>query len=199
MGTLKIIIGPMYSGKTTELINDFKSLQVSLMNKKPHINTITQIAIDYKNIDNGINFSYIYSHDGEVINASLCYKLSDMTEFILVNDIKNIFINEAQFFLDLKEWVIMMLEHYKKNIVLCGLDSDFNRKKFGDIWDLIPHADTIVKKKGTCKYCECHSLFSHKIKQIQEENTEVNSQIDMDLNKYVPVCRGCYNSLNRNL
>ena len=92
MGTLKIIIGPMYSGKTTELMNDFKNLQVTLVKKKPAINTIHQIAIDYKNIDNGINFSYIYSHDREVINACLCYKLSDITEFILVNNINNIFI-----------------------------------------------------------------------------------------------------------
>ena len=115
-----------------------------------------------------------------------------MTEFILANDIKNIFINEAQFFKDLKEWVIMMLEQYKKNIIICGLDSDFDRKKFGEIWDLIPHADTIVKKKGQCKYCECHSLFSHKINVNKDEN----SQIDMDCNKYVPVCRGCYITLN---
>ena len=192
MGTLKIIIGPMYSGKTTELINDFKHLQVSLIRKKQPANTIAQLAIDYKNIDNGVNFSYIYSHNNEVINASLCYKLSDMTEFILANDIKNIFINEAQFFKDLKEWVIMMLEQYKKNIIICGLDSDFDRKKFGEIWDLIPHADTIVKKKGKCKYCECESLFSHKI----NVNIDENSQIDMDCNKYVPVCRGCYITLN---
>ena len=143
--------------------NDFKDLQVSLNRKKQPANTIAQVAIDYKNIDNGVNFSYIYSHNNEVINASLCYKLSDMTEFILANDIKNIFINEAQFFKDLKEWVIMMLEQYKKNIIICGLDSDFDRKNLGRYGTLYHTPILLLKKKESVNTVNVNLFLATKL------------------------------------
>ena len=64
-----------------------------------------------------------------------------------------IFINEAQFFTNLKNWVITIVERYNKNVILCGLDSDFKREKFGEILDLIPHAHKITKLNGTCTQC----------------------------------------------
>ena len=44
---------------------------------------------------------------------------------------KVILINEGQFFEDLFDWVIMMVEIYKKDVYVCGLDGDFKRNEFG--------------------------------------------------------------------
>ena len=84
MGTLKIIIGPMYSGKTTELINDFKDLQVNLIRKKQPANIIAQVAIDYKNI--GLLKKYI--SDNEKIRSSKITSVSFNKQRKLTREIK---------------------------------------------------------------------------------------------------------------
>ena len=193
MSYLKIIIGPMYSGKTTELIDDYSKLKSSLSKndekKYKQDNTLSLIAIDFKQEIHGITFEPIYNHNNKSIEGVFTNNLNNITQFILENNIKYIFINEAQFFRNLKNWTIMMLEKYKKHIIICGLDSDFKQEKFGEILDLIPHADIIVKKTGKCNFCEQNSLFSYKT----EKNLTV---IDMDSKKYLPACRECYYILN---
>ena len=196
MSYLKIIIGPMYSGKTSELINDYNKLKLSLSNncekKYKYDNTLSLIAIDFKEEIDNITFKNIYNHNNDYIEGVFTHNLNNITEFILENNIKYIFINEAQFFKDLKSWTIMMLEKYKKHIIICGLDSDFKQEKFGEIMDIIPHANIIVKKTGKCNFCEQNSLFSYKT----EKNLTV---IDMDYKKYLPTCRECYYILNKKL
>lgn len=193
MSYLKIIIGPMYSGKTSELIDDYSKLKSSLSKndekKYKQDNTLSLIAIDFKQEIHGITFEPIYNHNNKSIEGVFTNNLNNITQFILENNIKYIFINEAQFFRNLKNWTIMMLEKYKKHIIICGLDSDFKQEKFGEILDLIPHANTIVKKTGKCNFCEQNSLFSYKT----EKNLTV---IDMDSKKYLPACRECYYILN---
>ena len=51
---------------------------------------------------------------------------------------KVILINEGQFFPDLVQFVSLMVDVHKKKVIVCGLDSDFQRNKFGVILDLIP-------------------------------------------------------------
>ena len=78
-------------------------------------------------------------------------------------------------------------EEYNKNVVICGLDSDFKREKFGDMWDLIPYSDCLVKLKGTCNDCSMPSLFTFRI--TNEKGQEV-----IGVENYIPLCRKCYNS-----
>jgi hypothetical protein len=57
-------------------------------------------------------------------------------------------IDEAQFFCDLKQYVIKWCEEYNKNITVIGLDGDFKRNVFGHILDLIPVCDNFYKLKA---------------------------------------------------
>ena len=56
-----------------------------------------------------------------------------------------------------------------KNIILCGLDSDFKREKFGEIWDLIPHTDNLIKLSGKCNNCNNYSLYIHRLSCNKEQ------------------------------
>ena len=180
MGYLEIIIGPMFSGKTSELINNYNE-KLSEFKKV--------IAINYdKDIRYGLN--KIVSHDKMSINSHNYNKLTDISDDLL-NNYDWIYINEAQFFKDLKPWIIHQLNTTNKNYILCGLDSDFKREKFGSMLELIPHSNKITKLYGKCHNCPEKSLYTHRISH--EEEQEV-----IGTNNYIPLCRKCYNIMNYN-
>jgi thymidine kinase len=187
MGYLELITGPMFSGKTSVLIEQYNE-HITMYNK----NDI--IAINYdKDIRYGSN--KIISHNGLSIDCISINELSELSENFTLNrkleSAKYIFINEAQFFKNLKSWVLFMIETHDKNIVLCGLDSDYKREKFGEILDLVPHADKITKLCGTCTKCSCKSIYTHRISDETEQEV-------IGVDNYIPVCRKCYNYLHFN-
>ena len=195
MGSLELIIGPMFSGKTSLLIDLYNKHNESneVANKKKTLYNINKvIAINYDK-DNRYGFNQISSHNGKTIN---CISINNLYDLIFSNDMHKlnlaeyIFINEAQFFKELKSWVLNQVETYNKNIILCGLDSDFKREKFGEIWDLIPHANKITKLSGICTKCSNPSIYTHRI------STETEQEV-IGTSNYIPVCRMCYCSLNR--
>jgi thymidine kinase len=95
----------------------------------------------------------------------------------------NIFINEAQFFPDLLEFV----QQYEntKEIRIYGLDGDYLRRPFGQILDVIPYCDSIEKLRGVC-VCGQRSIHSKRV-------TDDVGQFLLDEKAYVPACRLCYN------
>ena len=97
-----------------------------------------------------------------------------------------ILINEGQFFEDLYDVVIDMLR-FNKRVYVCGLDSDFERKKFGQILDLIPLCDKVNKLTSLCSQCKdgTPGIFSMRLTN-ETEQTIVGSD------SYIPVCRKCY-------
>ena len=190
MGSLELIIGPMFSGKTSLLIDRYKEHNKEPTNKKKVIlNKV--FAINYDQ-DTRYGTNKISSHDGKEISCTSVnnlYELEYHNNSQKLNLSEYIFINEAQFFKDLKPWVLDKVENYNKNIILCGLDCDYKREKFGEIWDLIPHANKITKLSGTCTKCSSPSIYTHRI-GIETEQEVIG------INNYIPVCRTCYCSLN---
>jgi thymidine kinase len=82
-----------------------------------------------------------------------------------------------------------MLKHNKK-IYICGLDGDFERKKFGQILELIPFCDKVTKLTSLCSICKngTPAIFSLRITN-EKEQTVIGSE------NYLPVCRDCYDKL----
>jgi thymidine kinase len=97
-----------------------------------------------------------------------------------------ILINEGQFFPDLEEFVKRLLSE-NKQVYICGLDGDFERKKFGQILDLIPLCDKVHKLSSLCSLCKngTKGIFSMRLTS-EKEQTVVGSE------NYIPVCRTCY-------
>jgi thymidine kinase len=87
-----------------------------------------------------------------------------------------------------------MVEELNKWVVISGLDSDYNRKEFGQILYLIPYADTFIKQTALCLMCRdgTPGLFSHRISNKLET-------IHIDgVNSYIPVCRKHYIESKKN-
>jgi thymidine kinase len=172
MGRLELIIGNMFSGKSTELIRRIH--REKSINKK--IVVINYIA------DNRYSTNSISTHDLVKIN---CIKVGNLLELPdgIIQDYDSIFIDEGQFFTDLFPFVMKYVND--KHIVVSGLDGDFNQKPFGDILKLIPVCDTVDKLCAYCKVCN-DGTFAPFSKRI----CSTTNQIDIgSSDKYIPVCR----------
>lgn len=171
---LHLIVGPMFAGKTSYIIEKFNS-----------DNTLAIKPI----IDNRYKIKEIVSHDGKKIPCISVNNLISLNSKINFNEFENIIIDEGQFFGDLGEF-INILESYHVNVFIAALNGDFNRKPFKVISNLYARANQIIFKQGRCNFCTNKSCFTWKF----ESNSNFSGcQIDVGgVEKYQPVCGNCY-------
>jgi thymidine kinase len=195
-GYLEIIKGPMFSGKTTRLLDIYKKYSFC---------GIETMVINYEK-DNRYSDMLLSSHDLVMIPCIRALKLGEIVQFKADNTLdplslyykkflaaKVILINEGQFFEDIVEWVRIAVEHYHKNVYICGLNSDFQRNRFGNWLDLETVCDNIVMLNSFCSHCKRKpAIFSHRLSS--ETALEV-----IGSNCYIPVCRKCYNNLTQSI
>jgi len=183
-GALHLIMGCMYSGKSTEILKIIRRNKI--LDKKI-------MAINHT-IDNRYGTNKIISHDK---SETECIQISALLPIIqFKNDYKIkfhkadiIIIEEAHFFEDLYDFVIQSVDTYNKTVYVVGLNGDFEKKPIGQINKLIPHCDTIQKLDALCTMCKdgTFAIFTKRI--IDDENQILVGSRDM----YIPVCRKHYN------
>lgn len=180
---IDIIIGPMFSGKTTEL------------HRRLNICSDADLNVIYINSEVDTRASTISTHNKSLSqNPKITYTKSvhliDMIEICKKYDI--IGIDEAQFFDDLVAFCRLMCETYHKKVIVCGLSGDFKRQPFGEILNLIPMCDSLTKTESFCTNClktgkeMIPALFSKRI-------TSSDSKILVGgVGEYIPTCRKCF-------
>lgn len=182
-GYLELILGCMFSGKTSRLLH---------INKMYKIANIPCCLINYKG-DKRYDDKKISTHD-KVMDE--CFQMDQLNELFsncntnFIKDYKVFIINEGQFFSDLVKVVIMLIEKYKKTVYVCGLDSDFERKPFDNISQLIPYCDKYEKLYAMCKICAEKEKASNALFSLRISNEKEKVVIGSD--NYIPVCRKCY-------
>ena len=160
-GYLKVILGPMFSGKTTELIRIYRRYSAC---------NIPVCVINHASDQTRYSNEKMSSHNKEQITSYNFDKLYHCIEEDFVHKVKVILINEGQFFEDLIEVVDILVNVYKKEVYVCGLDGDFKRQKFGKILDLIPNCDEVIKLKALCRNCcQNDALFTFRLSNEKEQ------------------------------
>jgi len=179
-GYLEIIIGCMFSGKTSRLLEVYK--------KSKFCNI--KVCVINHSADTRYHEVMLSTHDGTMIPCiqtgcvNELWDKSNSTDQIQLANV--ILINESQFFEKLYSCVNSMLDK-NKHVYIAGLDGDFNRCKFGEILDLIPLADKVIKLNALCGKCKngTEAIFSLRI-------TNEKEQFIIGSDNYIPVCRKCY-------
>jgi thymidine kinase len=187
MGRIELIIGCMYSGKTTEIIRQIK--RYKSLNKNIIIITHTSDNRYY-------NSGNISTHNRENMKAIPLSKLKDIytedykEEFNIFNEADIVFVEEGQFFPDLYEFAIECANLYDKNIIISGLDGDFQLNPFEQIIKLIPNSEKLTKLTALCKQCGdgTEACFSKRI--IKDDKRELIGSDGI----YEAVCRKHYYS-----
>jgi thymidine kinase len=183
-GNLELVIGPMFSGKSTEIIKRVRLLKI--INKK--------FLILKPKIDNRYIEGKITSHNFESVDCKIINNLNEISDSE-INKLDTLIIDEGQFFTDLFENVSKWLNNYSINIIVAGLDGDFQQKPIGQILNLIPLANKCIKFNSVCNICKDGTEGPFTYRHIKSNETILIGGLDT----YIPVCRKHYNILSNSL
>ena len=178
-GALHLYVGPMFAGKSTQLL---RVATQCLGQATPHI------AINHAS-DTRYGLDALRTHDGRSTASATALTLDEArrTAGEAYTRAAVVLIDEGQFFPDLAEVVISMVDDDRKEVHVAGLDGDFRREKFGRVLDLVPHCNTITKLHARCKWCPRRdAVFTHRNPLSGASQTLVGRD------EYIPLCRGCY-------
>jgi len=180
-GRLELILGCMFSGKSSEIIRRIRNHRV-IGRKILIINHSSDIR--YISTDENREHAVI-SHNKDTESAVPLTELKHMFELDDYRTSEIIFIEEAQFFPDLYETVYRAVNEDHKYLVVAGLDGDFRCQPFETI-RLVPIADQVDKLTAFCVTCRngTPAIFSKRI-DTRDTTREVVGGSD----KYIPVCR----------
>jgi thymidine kinase len=180
-GTLEVICGSMFSGKSEELIRRLKRAQLA-----------KRSVLSFKHsFDNRSHIEYVVSHNGNKLKAIPINNPSNILELIST-EVEVIGIDEVQFFPEEIVNVICMLVEQGKRIVIAGLDLTFNRRPFGPMPLLLAIADNVSKLKAICMECgkEAHftqRLVNNKPAQFDDPTVVIGAE-----EHYQARCRDCH-------
>ena len=214
-GYLELFIGPMFSGKTSRLIEIFKReefcgqnpIVVNFSDDDRYDNYTTHLsthdarqipcirAKNLKDIFDSEQYYKTFNYNLKYVNDDLLSS-DDVEKNNLIKSIvdpshptysKTILINEGQFFPDILNWTKLMVTHFNKRVYIAALDGDFEQQPIGDILQLIPYSNKCTKLTSLCYDCKdgTEAIFSFRI-------TNEKEQIVIGSDNYIPLCRKCY-------
>ncbi len=141
-GSIEVICGSMFSGKSEELIRRVRRVQIA--RKK--------VEIFKPIIDNRYHVQYIYSHNGSKVEAN-CIENSKEILKNINQESDVIAIDEAQFFDEGIIQVCQLLADRGKRVIIAGLDQDFRGEPFGPMPKLLAIAEYVDKLHAICMVC----------------------------------------------
>ncbi len=177
-GSIEVISGSMFSGKTEELIRRLRRAQIAGL----------KTAIFKPSTDTRYSVTAVVSHDKHSIQSTVVAKSIDI--LALANDAQVIGIDEAQFFDNELTSVCRTLAFRGARVIAAGLDMDYLGRPFGPMGSMMCIADDVTKVHAICTRCGSLAQFSHR---LSDDNTLVSLG---EKNTYEPLCRECYSKLS---
>jgi len=141
-GWVEVIIGPMYSGKSEELIRRIRRTKIAKQ----------KVQVFKPEIDNRYSKDDVVSHCGEKEEAVQVKNSSQILDFLDI-DTQVIAIDEVQFFDEGIINIITALADNNKRVICAGLDMDFRGEPFGPIPALLAIAEFVDKIQAICVVC----------------------------------------------
>jgi len=175
-GSIEVITGSMFSGKTEELI---RRLRRALFAGQT-------VEIFKPSLDVRYSETRIVSHDDRGVTSTPVDNASSI--LLLTANAQVVGIDEAQFFDNAVVNVCNVLADSGVRVLVAGLDMDFNGNPFGPMPDLLAVADYITKVHAICVRCGCLAQYSYR----KSDNEKVVLLGEKEL--YEPLCRQCFNA-----
>lgn len=179
VGTIEVVAGSMFSGKTEELIRRLKRAKIARQ----------KVEIFKPSLDVRYSETEVVSHDENSIRSTPVENSANI--LLLTGDVDVIGIDEAQFFDNGLIDVVVKLADMGIRVIIAGLDMDFKGKPFGPIPGLMAVADYITKVHAICVRCGSIAQFSHRLSE--KEQVVLLGEKDV----YEPLCRSCYNKAKK--
>jgi thymidine kinase len=173
-GSIEVIVGSMFSGKTEELIRRLRRAQIANQ----------AVAIFKPAIDTRYCETEVVSHGGGSI-PSIAVTHSQQI-LLLVQDIKVVGIDEAQFFDNGIVEATRIIANQGLRVIVASLDMDYMGKPFGPIPALMATAEFVTKVHAICQ--KCGSLANYSFRKSTAKGQLLLGEKD----RYEPLCRHCF-------
>jgi thymidine kinase len=176
-GSIEVICGSMFSGKTEELIRRLRRAQIARL----------KVEIFKPRTDNRFHETDVVSHDANSIPSTPVDTSS--TILLLGSDVQVVGIDEAQFFDEELPNVCNILANRGVRVIVAGLDMDFKGFPFGPMPALMAIAESVTKVHAVCVKCGNPALYSYRT--VPDAGTILLGEKE----SYEPRCRACYYKL----
>ncbi|MEZ4996404.1 MAG: thymidine kinase [Bacteroidales bacterium] len=173
-GSVEVIAGSMFSGKTEELIRRLRRAMFAGL----------KVEIFKPSVDIRYSEDKVVSHDEKSIMSTPVENASSI--LLLASGVEVVGIDEAQFFDSSLVEVCTMLADTGTRVIVAGLDMDFSGKPFGPMPALMAVAEYVSKVHAICVRCGNLANYSHR--KIKSDKVVVLGEKDI----YEPLCRSCY-------
>jgi thymidine kinase len=174
-GSIEVITGSMFSGKTEELIRRLRRAQFAGL----------KVEIFKPSLDKRYSEDRVVSHDDKSIVSTPVDNASSI--LLLAGEVDVVGIDEAQFFDNSIVEVCNNLANNGVRVLVAGLDMDFMGNPFGPMPAILSISEYITKVHAICM--RCGSLAQYSFRKSEEEQVVLLGEKD----KYEPLCRECYN------
>ncbi|MGD0582477.1 MAG: thymidine kinase [Bacteroidales bacterium] len=174
-GSIELITGSMFSGKTEELIRRLRRAQFAGL----------KVEIFKPSIDRRYSETHTVSHDDKSISSTAVENASSI--LLLAAGCDVVGIDEAQFFDNSIVDVCNSLANGGLRIVVAGLDMDYTGKPFGPMPALLSISEFVTKLHAICT--RCGNLAQYSFRKSSEESQVLIGEMDI----YEPLCRRCFN------
>jgi thymidine kinase len=175
-GSVEVICGSMFSGKTEELLRRLKRAQFAKLD----------IAVFKPKIDKRYDTQKVVSHDENTIKAIPVDCAKNILP--LVNQAQVVAIDEAQFFDADLIAVCNELANNGVRVIIAGLDMDFLGKPFGVIPQILAIAEHITKVHAIC--VDCSAIANHSYRKTTDTTLVKLGEKE----EYKALCRNCFSS-----
>ena len=173
-GSIEVICGSMFSGKTEELIRRLKRAKFAKQ----------RVEIFKPAIDNRYSEMEVVSHDHNTILSTPVDSSGNI--LLLTGEVDVVGIDEAQFFDDGIVEVCNKLANSGLRVIVAGLDMDFRGVPFGPMPALMAIADDVSKEHAVCVRCGNPGYVSHRLV------ADKHQVLVGEKNEYEPICRHCF-------
>ncbi len=184
-GSLEVICGPMFSGKSEELIRRLRRAKIA-----------KQRVIVFKHaIDDRYNAACVTSHNGTKIDAHATSNGSTILDIVKKEDYTVVGIDEIQFYAHDIIAIVCTLIEWQVRVIVAGLDLDARGTPFGPTPTLLALADSVIKLRAICTLCGNDAHFSQRINhQTESSAPDISNNIIQvgGTDSYVARCRDCY-------
>ncbi len=178
-GKVELILGPMFSGKTTELLRRIRKHEIA--NRRC---VVFKYAKDARYTEDEDEGDQVHTHDHQTYDAISISNLSIFRDTFIPGVTDVIGIDEGQFFDNLPKFCDDLARE-GKTVIVAALNGDFRREPWKPVSKLLPFVDSITMLTAVCT-CSYDAPFSHRFSG--EEGVEVIGGKE----KYCAVCRKCY-------
>jgi thymidine kinase len=178
VGSIEVIVGSMFSGKTEELIRRLRRAKFAKQS----------VEIFKPQIDVRYSVDEVVSHDENSIRSTPVENSANI--LLLTGNVDIVGIDEAQFFDKGLVEVVVKLANMGIRVIIAGLDMDFKGNPFGPMPELMAVSDFVTKVHAICVRCGNIAQFSHRLSE--KEQVVLLGEKDI----YEPLCRTCYLDAN---